>query len=172
MPKTSYAAFLRGVTPMNVKMAELRECLEKAGFSDVRTLLASGNIVFSSEATSPSVLERKIEAAMRQHLDRSFFTIVRPIARLRALLAANPYTTFKLPTGAKRVVTLLRKKPGAKLALPPELDGARILCVRGYEAFSIYLPTPRGPVFMRLIEKTFGDEITTRTWDTLAKVAA
>ncbi len=172
MPRTSYAAFLRGVTPMNVKMAELKKCLEKAGFTEVRTLLASGNIVFSSETTSPSVLEGRIEATMQKHLDRTFFTIVRPVARLRALLASNPYTTFKLPTGAKRVVTLLRKKPGAKLALPPELDGARILCVHGYEAFSVYLPTPRGPVFMRLIEKTFGEEITTRTWDTLVKVAA
>jgi len=34
-----------------------------------------------------------------------------------------------------------------------------------------YLPTPKGPVFMTLIEKTFGKDVTTRTWDTVAKVA-
>jgi uncharacterized protein (DUF1697 family) len=172
VPQTSYAAFLRGVTPMNVKMAELKQCFEKAGFANVRTLLASGNVVFTSVTTSPGALERKIEAAMQRHLDRTFLTIVRPIAVLRALLASNPYESFGLPKGSKRVVTLLRKKPGATFVLPPELDGARILCVRGCEVFSAYLPSPRGPVFMSLIAKTFGEEITTRTWDTLAKVAA
>jgi hypothetical protein len=39
------------------------------------------------------------------------------------------------------------------------------------ELFSAYLPSPRRPVFMSLIEKTFGKELTTRTWDTVAKVA-
>jgi hypothetical protein len=43
--------------------------------------------------------------------------------------------------------------------------------MRGAEIFSAYLPTPKGPVFMTLIEKTFGKEQTTRTWDTVAKVA-
>lgn len=33
------------------------------------------------------------------------------------------------------------------------------------------VPGPRGPVFMTLIEKSFGKEVTTRTWDTVAKVA-
>jgi hypothetical protein len=33
------------------------------------------------------------------------------------------------------------------------------------------VPGPRGPVFMTLIEKTFGKDVTTRTWDTVAKAA-
>ncbi len=52
-----------------------------------------------------------------------------------------------------------------------ELDGARILAVQGREAFTAYVPSPKGPVFMTLIEKTFGKDVTTRTWDTVAKVA-
>ena len=43
--------------------------------------------------------------------------------------------------------------------------------MKGREVFSAYLPTPKGPVFMTLIERTFGKEVTTRTWDTVAKVA-
>jgi hypothetical protein len=50
------------------------------------------------------------------------------------------------------------------------LDGARILCVAGAEIFSAYVPSPKGPVFMGLIEKTFGKDLTTRTWDTIGKV--
>ena len=37
--------------------------------------------------------------------------------------------------------------------------------------FSAYVPGPHGPVFMTLIEKTLGKEVTTRTWDTVKKVA-
>ena len=59
-----------------------------------------------------------------------------------------------------------------RVRLPIELDGARILSVRGTEVFSAYIPSPRGPVFMKLIEKTFGEEVTTRTWDTVGKVVA
>ena len=39
------------------------------------------------------------------------------------------------------------------------------------EVLTSYVPSPKGPVFMTLIEKTFGKDVTTRTWDTLQKVA-
>jgi len=167
-----YAAFLRGVSPMNAKMPELKRCFEAAGFGEVKTLLSSGNVVFSARGSSAASLESKIEAAMKKHLGRTFLTIVRPVDALRAILAADPYGAFRLSRAAKRVVTFLRDKPPAKLDLPIELDGARILLLEGSEVFSAYVPGPRGPVFMTLIEKTFGQDVTTRTWDTVRKVAA
>jgi len=167
-----YAAFLRGVSPMNAKMSDLKRCLEAGGFTDVKTVLSSGNVVFSARASSEASLERKVETAMKKQLGRAFLTIVRPLDALRAILASDPYGAFRLSPGAKRVVTFLRNMPRAKLELPIELYGARILRVEGSEVFSAYVPGPRGPVFMTLIEKTFGDEVTTRTWDTVKKVAA
>ena len=167
-----YAAFLRGVSPMNAKMPELKRCFEAAGFSDVKTVLSSGNVVFSARASSEASLERKVETAMKKQLGRAFLTIVRPLDALRTILASDPYGAFRLSPGAKRVVTFLRNRPRAKLELPIELDGARILSLEGGEAFSAYVPGPRGPVFMTLIEKTFGQEVTTRTWETVKKVAA
>ncbi len=68
-------------------------------------------------------------------------------------------------------MTFLRGRPTAKIKLPVALHGARILAMKDGEIFSAYLPTPKGPVFMGLIEKTFGKDQTTRTWDTIAKVA-
>lgn len=170
MPR--YVAFLRGVSPMNAKMPELKRCFENAGFTDVKTLLSSGNVVFNARANSAAALERKVEAAMKQHLDRSFQTIVRPVDALNDLLDADPYAAFELPTGSKRVVTFLRSAHTAKLALPLEKDDAQILCMQGQEIFSAYVPGPKGPVFMTLIEKTFGTDLTTRTWDTVRKCAA
>jgi uncharacterized protein (DUF1697 family) len=166
-----YAAFLRGVTPMNAKMPALKTAFEAAGFTDVRTILSSGNVVFGARNASESSLQRKAEAAMHQHLGQAFLTIVRPVDALRELLASDPYRRFELGAGAKRIVTFLKERPTARMKLPVELDGARILSVKDREVFSAYVPSPKGPVFMTLIERTFGKELTTRTWDTVAKVA-
>jgi uncharacterized protein (DUF1697 family) len=156
---------------MNAKMPALARAFEGAGFTDVKTLLSSGNVVFSARASAPASLERKAEAAMKKHLGNAFLTIVRPVDALRELLESDPYGPFELPAGAKRVVTFLRSEPPAKVALPIERDGARILRREGTEVFSAYIPGPKGPVFMTLLEKTFGETITTRTWDTVAKAA-
>jgi len=151
-------------------MAELRECLESAGFQQVKTVLGSGNAVFDSRAASRESLERKIEAAMQKSLDRVFATTVRSIDELAAMRAADPYKSFVLPRDSKRIVTFLHAKPTVKVKLPIELDDAQILCVKGTEVFSAYVPNAKGPVFMALIEKTFGKDLTTRTWDTVGKV--
>ncbi len=170
-----YAAFLRGVSPMNLAMPRLKQVLERAGFADVRTLLSSGNVVFSAGERRPASLEVDIEQALERELGKTFMTFVRPIAALRELIEQDPYNALRLRPGAKRVVTFLRKRLSAsqlaKLELPIELDGACISLVRDREALSTYVPSPRGPVFMSLLEKTFGKEITTRTWDTVKKAA-
>ena len=170
MPR--YVALLRGVSPMNAKMPELKHCFQDAGFSNVRTLLSSGNVVFDSPKKPELVLARKVEAAMTRSLDRSFWTLIRPVAHLQALLDTDPFAPFGLPADAKKVVTFLREPPAARLALPLERGGAAILAMQGLEIFTAYLPTPGNPVFMALLEKTFGPGITTRTWDTVKKCAA
>jgi len=168
MPR--YAAFLRGVSPMNAKMPELKQAFESAGFTDVKTILASGNVAFNARATSETSLQRKAEGAMLERLGQAFLTIVRPMDMLGEMLASDPYRAFCLGPAAKRIVTFLRDRPTAKLRLPIERDGARILSMTEREVFSAYMPTPKGPVFMVLLEKTFGKEVTTRTWETVAKV--
>ena len=170
MATQRYAAFLRGVMPTNAKMPELKRAFEAAGFTDVKTVLGSGNVVFTAGAATEAALQRKAEAAMADQLGRTFLTMVRSLDALREILDADPYAGFSLAAGSKRVVTFLREPERGKLALPVELDGARILCRRGGELFSAYVATPRGPVFMTLIQKTFGDEVTTRTWETVQKV--
>src|SRR3712207_6583000 len=109
MPR--YAAFLRGVSPMNAKMPELKAAFEAAGFTDVKTVLSTGNVVFTAPRAAETALQRRAEAAMRERLGREFLTIVRPVDALRELLAADPYQPFRLAPGSKRVVTFLRDAP-------------------------------------------------------------
>ena len=170
MPR--YVAFLRGVSPMNAKMPELKNSFENAGFANVRTILSSGNVVFDARSSLGTSLERRAESAMQDSMGRTFHTFVRSVESLRSLLGSDPYAAFTVPPNAKRVVSFLRKPNTGKLALPIELDGAQILCMLDREIFTAYEPGEKGPVFMRLIEKTFGTEVTTRTWDTVRKCAA
>ena len=169
MPR--YAAMLRGIMPTNAKMPELKAAFEAAGFGEVKTVLGSGNVVFSAKSASEASLERKAESAMTRTLGRSFLTIVRPLDALRELLDADPFAELDVPAAAKRVVTFLREAPATRVTLPVELEGARIHAIVGREVFTSYLRGPKTPVFMTLIERTFGRDVTTRTWDTLAKIA-
>jgi len=165
-----YAALLRGVSPLNAKMPELRAAFEAAGFLDVKTVLSSGNVLFGTPAGKAESLARQCEAALAAHLGRTFWTVVVPVAELRALVAADPWQAFKVPPAAKRVVSFLRETPATLPRFPVEKEGATIFALDDRIVFSAYLPHPKGPVFMTLIQKTFGEDVTTRTWDTVKRL--
>src|SRR5262245_32106837 len=150
MPR--YVALLRGVSPMNARMPELKRCFEAAGFTEVRTVLSSGNVVFDARSASLPALERRAVKAMQAELGRAFGTFVRPAGYLQALIDSDPYAEFDLPREAKRVVTFLREPHGAPLALPIGLGGATIYKTLGTEVYSAYVRGDQGPVFMSLLQ--------------------
>ena len=59
----TYVALLRGIGPTNPNMRNDKLCaaIESIGATDVRSVLASGNVVFSSTSRSTAALEQKIE---------------------------------------------------------------------------------------------------------------
>jgi uncharacterized protein (DUF1697 family) len=164
-----YVAFLRGVMPTNCTMPALRASFQAAGFTNVRTVLGSGNVVFDCDETSEATIEARAEAAMQATLGRSFYTIVRMQQALHALLEID--ARHSLAPSAKRVISFFRAPPTARQALPLSDSGASVFLVRGREAFTAYEPSEKGPVFMTLIERAFGKDVTTRTRDTVAKCA-
>jgi uncharacterized protein (DUF1697 family) len=169
MPR--YVALLRGVSPMNAKMPALKACFEAAGFSNVRTLLSSGNVAFDSPASPLPALERSAEEAMQSGLGRSFVTVVRPQASLQALVASEPFAAFALSPSSKPLVLFLRKPAQLNLDLPIHRGDASILAFNGSEALCAYVPGANASGFMGLLERSFGKTITTRTLDTVRKCA-
>ena len=169
MPR--YVAFLRGVMPTNCRMTDLRQAFEAGGFERVKTVLASGNVAFDARKAPVATLERRVEAAIRAGLGRTFEAFVRPSDELQAILDRDPFAPFRLPADVKRVVTFLRAAPVVP-KLPVVLNEARIVAVDGCEAYTTYRRGARTPDFMKLIEQAFGKHQTTRTWDTVRKCAA
>lgn len=170
MPR--YVAFLRGVSPTNAKMTDLVRCFTEAGFTDVKTVLASGNVIFTARDAAARVkLEARVERVIAEGVGRRFPTIVRSQDQLAALVASDPFAKLDVPADAKRVITFLRQAPARAPRLPIEQDGAVILKLAGTEVLTAYQPSPKGPVFMTLLERTFGHDITTRTLATVEKCA-
>ncbi len=167
MPR--FVAFLRGVMPTNAKMPALKAAFESAGFSNVRTVLGSGNVVFDSSVQDEIEIERRAEEAMTKTLGRSFYTIVRSASYLQGLVASNPDAVNGIPVNAKRVISFMREAQQPKVPLPLAEHGASVFLTAGREVFTAYLPSEKGPVFMALIERAFGTNVTTRTLDTVAK---
>jgi uncharacterized protein (DUF1697 family) len=65
----NYVALLRGINVGGnamIRMSELKTCLEKTGFAEVRTFIQSGNVLFSAPKTATPRLARKIEAAVEK----------------------------------------------------------------------------------------------------------
>lgn len=88
----SYAVFLRGINVggINIKMADLKEALKGCGFPDAKTLLASGNVVLTSDQ-DPAAVKRTFERCLRDAFGYDAWVVVLTAPRVSELVAACPY---------------------------------------------------------------------------------
>lgn len=175
---TRYAALLRGIAPSqpNNSNADLRGVFERLGFDRVGSVLASGNIVFASDESDVPDLEQRIQAALVADLGIGGGTIIRSLDELRALLDSDPFTGLTHGRGTYLVATFLKDGVAPPAELPTDPDP--LVRVVGFDAAARAFLTvidnsdPGGatPDFMRWLDKTYGKDITTRTWLTVQRV--
>src|SRR6478735_6527255 len=89
---TRYAAFLRGVnvSGTTMKMADVAAALTDAGFKDVRTILASGNVLLDSGAAAKTV-RTKAEAALRDTFGYDAWVLVYDLETVRSIADGYPF---------------------------------------------------------------------------------
>ena len=90
----TYVALLRAVNvggTGKLPMAELREMCERVGFINVRTYIASGNVVFASEA-SPAEVKAALEEALAVYAEKPVGVVVLSPEEMSTVLAENPFT--------------------------------------------------------------------------------
>ncbi|GHG85258.1 DUF1697 domain-containing protein [Pseudodonghicola xiamenensis] len=162
----SLIALLRAVNvggTGRLPMAELREVCRSAGFSNVRTYVQSGNVVFETD-NSPAVARAALEAGLLDHCGKPVSVILRDGAAMRSLLARNPF-----PEAAPDKVAVLFLESEA----PPDLiDRARgraseDIVPAGCDVF-IHYPDGMGRSRLRLPVMAEG---TVRNLRTVAKLA-
>jgi len=89
----TYIALLRAVNvggTGKLPMADLRAMCEALGFQDVRTYIASGNVVFRT-SLSAAKAKAALEDALRDYAGKPVGAIVRTAQEIAAALAANPF---------------------------------------------------------------------------------
>jgi uncharacterized protein (DUF1697 family) len=173
---TNYAAFLRGVNVggVNLKMAEVASALTDTGFKNVRTILASGNVLLESSAGAAGV-RKKAEAALREKFGYDAWVLVYDLKTVRAIVDAYPfepevdgyqsYVTFVADAAVLDELAALDKDAG-----PKEKIG------RGPDPLGVvYWQVPKGSTLDSTIGKTMGkprykSSTTTRNLRTLGKV--
>jgi uncharacterized protein (DUF1697 family) len=170
-----YVALLRGIAPSGRNMTndKLRGVFEELGFADVGSVLASGNITFSSDGTDEPALERRIEEALAGRLEVTSTTILRAYPELRTLVDSDPFPGLTHGRGSYLTATFL-KEPAADPGVVREQTDPHTRVVRYDRSTRAVLAvtddTGDGPSFMAWLEKAFGKGITTRSWLTVQRI--
>jgi uncharacterized protein (DUF1697 family) len=174
----TYVALLRAINvggQKAVPMTDLRGLPEKLGFTNARTLLQSGNLVFSGAKQAVAEVERALaaEARKRLKLDTDFF--VRTATEWTGLVAACPFRKEAATDPAHLLVLFLKKAPGDEEvdALRAAIAGRETVRAVGRQAYVVYPDgIGRSRLTVALIEKKLGARGTGRNWNTVLKLAA
>src|SRR3954470_1604261 len=171
-PMARLLALLRGInlgSKRRIAMADLRELFEELGYTDVRTVLASGNVVFTGP---PARAREKLETALAKRFDMQIDVVVPTMAELRAVVAADPFgDAVDNPT--RYFVAFLDRKPEPKaLAALAERDFAPDEFKAGER--EIYAWCPEGMQNSRLMKALgkpgLAGTATVRNWATVNKL--
>ena len=96
-PTRRYVALLRGINVGGnklIKMNALSKVFSSVGLKNVRTFIASGNVVFDSSQTDASTLARKIERKLFSTFGHEIVVVVLRLEALAAMAKGNPFKKF------------------------------------------------------------------------------
>lgn len=173
-----HVALLRGINVgghNKVAMSDLRALLDDLGFTGVKSLLQSGNLVFQSKQRTDAALERLLEAETAKRLELSADYIVRTAVQWAKVVAGNPFPKEAQSDPSHLVVVFLKTAPSAKSVdtLRAAIQGPEILRCQGKELYVVYpAGIGRSKLTGSLIEAKLGTRGTARNWNTVLKLAA
>jgi uncharacterized protein (DUF1697 family) len=170
---TRYAAFLRGVNlgKRQVRSADLLAAFTAMGLDDVKTLLASGNVLFDAQ----DVDARAIEKALEQQFGFPIGTVLRSQQYLRELVALDPFAGRLEDDKTKLYVTFVDDSGARLLPMPCAVAGDfEVVRLTDSEVFMLAFRTEDGRYGpgMDIVSKHLGKRLwTSRNWNTVLKAA-
>ena len=174
---TTYVGLLRGINVGGnkmVAMAELREMVTALGFTDVKTLLQSGNVVFRGPAKATAKLESQLEAALEKRFGMNVDFHVRTADEWRAVIDANPFPAEAKKDPSHLLVTCFKApldKANVK-AVQAAITGPETLHADGRHLYMVFpdgIGKSKAPVIVGRTLRAYG---TARNWNTVLKLAA
>jgi len=153
-------------------MTDLRNFITQVGLQDARSLLQSGNLIFTSKVRTGAELERFLEseAVDRLSLEVDFF--VRTPEEWKSVIRQNPFRKEAERDPGHLVVLFLKSVPKAEdvAALQAAITSPEIIKAKGKQAY-IFYPNGQGrsKLTHTMIEKRLGRG-TGRNWNTVLKL--
>lgn len=173
---TKQIALLRAVNVggrTTVAMADLRKVFADLGYEDAKTVLQTGNVVFTAKAAAQK-LAAEIEKALAASLDLKTDIIIRSAAEWEGIIEKNPFPAEARDDPGHLVVMPLSGKAGkAALAdLTAAIRGREVVRAEGADLYITYPDgIGRSKLTIGLIEKKIGCRGTGRNWNTVLKIA-
>lgn len=174
-----WGAFLRGINlgHRQMKMAELKAALEEAGFAEVKTVVASGNVRLSAEGEAAAIRAR-LEKAIADRFGFAVGVVLRSRAELEAMLDDHPFGQLDRKADLTRHVLMFESELPADLALEGRPNDTEILRIDPREIYIAAYRQPNGrytehveevlrPLYARLGK---GGLDTMRNWNTIEKM--
>lgn len=171
--KSSWIALIRGIGPATHKkmsMQQLRDACSAAGLEDVRTILATGNLLFSSSKPSRE-LKEQLAAVIAAHDLRNEVFLRKP-DELEAVLRKRPFPDAASARPNHLLVLFLERRTGPKeIAALRGRAGPERIEANGREVFIDYAEGVGGSKLTpAVIERQLGQPGTARNWNTLRKL--
>jgi uncharacterized protein (DUF1697 family) len=171
-----HVALIRGINvgrAKRVAMADLRALVESLGYRDVRTLLNSGNVVFSVPDTARDEAAPRIEEALSSRLGVSARVMVLTAAELGTAVAENPL--LEVAKDPSRLLVAVLGSPADRTRLESLAQQDWSPEVLAFGTRVAYLWCAEGILASRLLTavgRVLGDAVTTRNWTTMLKLKA
>ena len=171
-----WVALLRGINvgrAKRVAMADLRAVVELLGFGEVRTLLNSGNVVFSGPGAGGGNPGARIEKAVAEELGVASRVTVLTAADLDTIVAENPLG--RVATNPSRLMVTIVTDAADLARLQPVVrkDWAPESLRLGSRAAYLWVPDGvADSLAFAAVAKVLGDGATTRNWATVLKLQA
>ena len=172
-----YIAFLRGINVGGnkiIKMEALASAFTAAGFRNVKTFIASGNVFFDSRSSDRDALAKKIEKLLTATFGHEIAVALFTLPELQEMISIDHFQRIKQNKDVMLCVTLFCKSVSQDIPRESKAERLKVVGMHDRAAFILARRKPTGWFGYpnNWIEKEFGVTGTTRGWGSLQKIAA
>ena len=173
----THVAFLRASNVGGravVKMTDLKAAFERAGGRNVRTFIASGNVLFDAPGRLPAALKGRVATELTKLLGKEPGVCYRTVEEIDTLVASDPFGRLVADKTLKLYVCFADRelKPRPKL---PIVDAKELVEITGIRAADMLIVSRRKPNgmygFPNICVEALGVVSTSRNWNTVMRVA-
>jgi uncharacterized protein (DUF1697 family) len=169
-----HVSFIRGINvgkAKRVAMVELRTLAGELGYTNVRTLRNSGNLIFDTTRVKGKTASKKIEKELYSRLNVAARVITLTEGEIDRIIGANPLG--EIATEPSRFLIAILEDPDDRSLLQPILEQDWTPEIIALDERGVYLWCPGGVLASPLAKAVYGalgEKVSTRNWATMLKI--